>query len=221
MGEQPDGLWCERRRLREPGSRPASGRALFLDRDGVVVEEVGYLHRPAEVRVAPGAAALCRAARAAGWAVVLVSNQSGVGRGRYGWPAFAATQAEIERQLAAAGAPEPFDLVLACPHHPEGLGRYRHPDHPARKPNPGMLLRAGALLALEPAAGWIVGDRALDLEAGRRAGLAGGLHVLTGHGAAAGERARALDLAAPGFRVLTADDLIGAAERLPLGYGGG
>ncbi|SMF38197.1 D-glycero-D-manno-heptose 1,7-bisphosphate phosphatase [Tistlia consotensis] len=212
---QPDGLWCERRRQ----VPPPSPRALFLDRDGVVVEEVGFLHRPQEVRLAAGAAALCRAARAAGWTVVLVTNQSGIGRGRYGWPEFAATQAEIERQLAAAGAPEPFDLVLACPHHPEGIEPYRHADAPGRKPNPGMLARAIELLALEPAASWIVGDRAVDLEAGRRAGLAGGLHLSTGHGRDAGEREQALASATPAYRVLAADDLPAALTLLPLSGG--
>lgn len=212
MAEQPDGLWCERRRQ----APPASPRALFLDRDGVVVEEVGYLHRPEEVRLEPGAAALCRAARAAGWAVVLVTNQSGIGRGRYGWQAFRATQQEIERQLAAEGAPEPFDLVVACPHHPEGAAPYRHPDPPGRKPNPGMLLRALSLLSLDPAESWIVGDRALDLEAGRRAGLAGGVHLRRGHGAEAGERERALALSDAGFQALAADDLTAAAALLPL-----
>lgn len=211
MSEQADGLWCERRRAAPPASR----RGLFLDRDGVLVEEVGFLHRPADVRLAPGAVALLAAARAAGWAVVVVTNQSGIARGRYGWGEFAETQAEIERQCAAAGAPEPFDLVLACPHHPEGLAPWRHDDHPGRKPNPGMLTRALSLLDLEPGASWMVGDRASDLEAARRAGLAGGLHLLTGHGDAA-QRARALALATPGFRVLTADDLVGAAGLLPL-----
>lgn len=211
MGEQADGLWCERRRATPPASR----RGLFLDRDGVLVEEVGFLHRPADVRLAPGAAALLAAARAAGWATVVVTNQSGIARGRYGWAEFAATQAELERQLAAAGAPEPFDLVLACPHHPEGLAPWRHEDHPARKPNPGMLARALALLGLEAAESWMVGDRASDLEAARRAGLAGGLHLSTGHGDAA-QRARALALAAPGFQVLTADDLSGAGKLLAL-----
>lgn len=211
MYEGPDGLWCERRRT---GRTPP--RALFLDRDGVLVEEVGYLHRPEEVRLAPGAAALCRAARDSGWALVLVTNQSGIGRGRYGWPEFAATQAEIERRLAAGGAPEPFDLVLACPHHPEAAPPYRHADPPGRKPNPGMLLRGLALLGLEAADSWVVGDRALDLEAGRRAGLAGGLHVLTGHGADPGERERALALGRGDFRVLLADNLEGAERILPL-----
>lgn len=212
MSEQPDGLWCARQRYL-PSPSP---RALFLDRDGVVVEEVDYLHRPADVRLAPGAAQLCHMARAAGWSLVLVTNQSGIGRGRYGWGDFAATQEEIERQLTAAGAPAPFDLVLACPHHPEGAGAYRHPDPPGRKPNPGMLQRAIGLLALDAAASWIVGDRAIDLEAGRRAGLAGGLHLLTGHGSDPGERDRACALERPDFRVLVADDLASAGSLLPL-----
>ncbi len=201
-----DGLWVEPRAGGQPpGGRGGNDRraALFLDRDGVLVEEVHYLHRPEDVRLVPGAAAVVGAAKARGWAVVLVTNQAGIGRGYYGWSAFAATQAAIYAALAAEGAPAGggFDLVLACPHHPEGQPPYRHADPPCRKPNPGMLREALERLALDPAASLMVGDRAIDLQAARAAGLRRGLIVATGHGADAREQAAALALAAADFRV--------------------
>lgn len=193
-----EGIWVEV--LRPDPEPPVRGRpALFLDRDGVLVEEVGYLHRPEDVRLIPGAARAVAAANRAGVAVVVLTNQSGIGRGLYGWAEFAATQARIVDALGAEGAA--LDMVVACPFHPQGRPPYRHPDHPCRKPRPGMLLRAGARLKLELARSWIVGDRASDLEAGRAAGLAGGLHVLTGYGARERAAARALETA--GFRVLS------------------
>lgn len=195
-----DGIWCEIKahvRRHETHGRPA----LFLDRDGVVVEEVVYLHRPEDVALIDGAISTVVAANAAGIPVILVTNQSGVGRGFYGWDDFVATQARIEAALGAGGAR--LDAVLACPFTPGGTGPYVHPDHPDRKPNPGMLLRAGACLGVELARSWIVGDRGLDVAAGRRGGLAGGLHVATGFGGEPDERAAALAEAVPGFAVRT------------------
>lgn len=206
-----DGIWCQ---LLWP-ERAASLRgrpALFLDRDGVLVAEVGYLHRPEDVRLIPGAAALIAAASRAGLAAVLVTNQAGIGRGTYGWAEFQATQARISADLAAGGAA--LDMVLACPFHAEGQPPYRHPAHPCRKPRPGMILRAAERLGLDLAGSWIVGDRAIDLEAGRAAGLAGGVHVLTGHGAA--ERDAAHAVATGRFRVLDADSVADVPALLPL-----
>ncbi len=206
-----DGIWCQV--LRPEQAAPWRGRpALFVDRDGVLVEEVGYLHRPDDVRLIPGAAAVVAAANRAGLAVVLITNQSGIGRGYYGWPEFQDTQARISADLAAAGAA--LDAVLACPHHPEAEPPYRHPAHPCRKPRPGMILRAAERLGLDLAGSWIVGDRALDLEAGRAAGLAGGVQVASGHGA--GERDAALGLATDGFRVLGAESVAEVPSLLPL-----
>lgn len=213
-----EGVWCEV--LRPPGALPPrpdrgalndarrdspSRAALFLDRDGVVVEEVNYLSKPGDVRLVPGAAEIVAAANRREVPVVLITNQSGIGRGYYGWDAFAAVQRTILDGLARAGAY--VDAVYACPHYP---------DHPARKPNPGMLLRAGRVLRLDLRASWAVGDRASDLEAARRAELAGGVHVLSGHGADPGERAAALALAAPSFKVETAPTVAGAAALIPI-----
>lgn len=174
--------------------------ALFLDRDGVVIEEKHNLSDPAGVAIIPGAAETIRWAADRGWHAVLVTNQAGIGRGLFGWAEFTAVQARMTALLADLGAT--LDAVMACPFHPEGQGALRHADHPARKPNPGMLLAAAERLDIELAASWIVGDRARDIAAGRNAGLAGAVHVTTGHGAA--EAAEALALADAGFTVQAA-----------------
>lgn len=211
-----DGLWTQvLNRVQGPGRR----RALFLDRDGVVVEEVHYLHRPADVRLIDGAAQIIARANLRGIPVIVITNQAGIGRGHYGWPEFIEVQERIAAELDAAGAF--VNGVLACPHHGEGKPPYDVADHPWRKPNPGMLQGAAERMPLDLGNSWIVGDRAADLEAGKNAGLAGGLHVFTGHGADAGERDAALALAAAGFQVLAAASAAEATRLLPLFDGGG
>lgn len=207
-----DGVWCQV--LRAGAGRGAAARpALFVDRDGLLVEEVGYLQHPRDLRLMPGAGALVGLANRRGCPVVLVSNQSGVGRGFYGWADFAAVQNRLEQVLSAAGAA--LDMVLACPHHPAAAPPYRHPDHPCRKPRPGMILRAAERLAIDLGRSWIAGDRAGDLAAGRAAGLAGGLLLAAGR--AGGERAAASALVRPGFEVRLAESLTAALDLPPLG----
>jgi D-glycero-D-manno-heptose 1,7-bisphosphate phosphatase len=206
-----EGVWCE---VLRPPAEASPRPALFLDRDGVVVEEVNYLSKPEDVRLVAGAATAIHAANRRRIPAVLVTNQAGIGRGYYGWDAFAAVQAEIVARLGRADAY--VDAVYACPHHADGIELWRHPNHPARKPNPGMLLRAERALRLDMRASWLVGDRAGDLEAARRAGLAGGVHLLSGHGSDQGERAAALALAAPGFTVETAPTVAEATALIPL-----
>ena len=190
-----EGVWCQT----FPGC--ARGRAaLFVDRDGVVVEEIGYLHRSEDVVLCAGAAAVIATANARSIPVVLVTNQAGVGRGYYGWREFGAVQRTIESALAREGAH--VDAVYACPHHPDGSGAFAHPNHPARKPNPGMLQRAATALAIDLAGSWLIGDRANDIETAKRAGLAGALLVPTGYGAS--EAAAALALRDPTFDVRVA-----------------
>src|SRR5262249_56886502 len=101
-----------------------------------------------------------------------------------------AVQEAIHSAIAREGAH--FDAVYACPHHRDGQGIFAHPDHPARKPNPGMLQRAAAALDIDITRSWLVGGRAGDIEAAERARLAGAVHVLTGHGPAAPAAATAL-----------------------------
>ncbi len=188
--------------------------ALFLDRDGTIVEEAHYLSRAEDTRLIAGAASVIARANRLEVPVVVVSNQSGIGRGYYGWEEFLAVQEKMLGDLAAAGAT--VDGVFACPHHSEGRAPYQHPDHPARKPNPGMLLRAAETLRLDLAGSWIVGDHASDMGAGRNGGLGGGIHVRTGHGAHPGQREAALALNDGRFPVRAADSISEAAALIPL-----
>lgn len=154
--------------------------AVFLDRDGTLNEEVDYLCDPAQLVMIPGAAAAVARLNAAGIPVVVVTNQSGIGRGRYGWKDFAAVMSRMGDLLALEQAR--IDAVYAAPHHEMGQGDYGVADHPDRKPNPGMLRRAAEELGLDLGRSWMVGDKAVDLEAGRRAGCRVAL-VRTGYGA--------------------------------------
>jgi D-glycero-D-manno-heptose 1,7-bisphosphate phosphatase len=179
------GVWCQIIR-RPPRGRPA----LFLDRDGAVVEDTGYLHNVADIVVIAGAAEVIAAANHRNIPVIMVTNQSGIARGYYGWDEFRSVQEAIVGLLANRGAR--IDAVYACAHHPQGEGALVHPDHPARKPNPGMLLQAASALALDLRSSWLIGDKADDIEAAKRAGIAGAVLVATGHGSAEGQRAAAL-----------------------------
>jgi D-glycero-D-manno-heptose 1,7-bisphosphate phosphatase len=201
-----DGVWCEI--LRKP---PAGSPALFLDRDGAVVEDTDYLHRVEDIVMIPGAAGVIAAANQCGVAVVLVTNQSGIGRGYYNWEDCKRVQHAITETLAKDDAR--LDAVYACAHHPEGRDEFAHPDHPARKPNPGMLLQAASDLAIDLHTSWLVGDKTSDVEAAKRAGLAGAMQVATGHGAA--ERQRIEGLATATFAVRF-DRTIADAMTLPI-----
>ena len=202
-----DGLWSE---VLSPRSETNGRAALFLDRDGVMVEEVNYLHRARDVRIIPGALEVIRRANERAICVVLVTNQAGIGRRYYDWKHFVAVQARITGELGNSGTR--LDAVFACPHHAEARPPYQHPDHPARKPNPGMMLMAEGALGIDLAKSWIVGDRAIDVRAGRNAGCAGGVHVATGHGSRGNERETALALATGDFRVLGAPSVAALFE---------
>lgn len=190
---EDSGIWIRAAGPFTGGPRPT----LFLDRDGVIVEEKHYLSRTADVVLIPGAAELIAEANRRGVPVVVVSNQSGVGRGYYDWDAFEEVEGAAERELARFGAR--IDAVFACGFYPE---------HPARKPNPGMLLAAAQMLNLDLAQSWIIGDHSSDIEAGANAGLRGGLHLLTGHGT--GQREAAIRLGREGFEVRLGDSIADA-----------
>ena len=146
--------------------------ALFLDRDGVLNEDPGYVHRWEDFRWIPGAREGVAAFNAAGWWVFVVTNQSGVGRGYYTEADVRALHDQMSRSLAETGGR--IDAYYYCPHHPEATQEaYRHPDPPDRKPNPGMLLTAMADWPVDRARSLMVGDKDADLEAARRAGVRG------------------------------------------------
>lgn len=151
--------------------------AVFFDRDEVLnADDGGYTHRPEDLVWMPGARAAVRAANDAGWLTVVVSNQSGVGHGLYDEVMVDAFHGRMAAELAEVGAR--IDGWYACFHHPDAAHeRWRHPDHPDRKPNPGMLLRAARELGIDLAASVLIGDRDTDVEAARRAGARGVLYT--------------------------------------------
>ena len=206
------GAWRSRP-PRAADERPshAGAPALFLDRDGVVVVEVDYLGRPEDVRIIDGVPETIAAARAAGFAIVVVTNQSGIARGYFDWDAFEAVHDEIDRELAAAGTG--IDAVYACGYHSSGTGPLAVPAHSWRKPAPGMLLAAIEDLGVDAGRSFLVGDRSGDLAAGKAAGLAAGILVRTGYGAAEKEIAAVRALAAEAFSVDVAADLPDAWRR--------
>ena len=144
----------------------------FLDRDGVLIVDCGYPHRPDQLVLIPGAAEAVKRLNDAGFVTVIVTNQSGVARGLFSEETMHGFNALLVQRLAEAGAH--IDAVYACPFHAEAVDdRYRHPDHPNRKPNPGMLLKAVAEHDLDPARSLMIGDQPSDMEAARRAGVVG------------------------------------------------
>ena len=146
--------------------------AIFLDRDGTLIVEKHYLHRPEEVEIFPEAAPALHRLGQAGFALVVVTNQSGVARGMFSLAQMEAFNALIVRRLAARGGI--IGAVYACPYHAEAVDeRWRHPDHPDRKPNPGMILRAIAEHRIDQTRSFLIGDQPSDLEAARRGGIPG------------------------------------------------
>ena len=144
--------------------------ALFLDRDGTLTHDEGYTFKVENLRWLPGAREAIAAANAHGVPVVLITNQSGIGRGYFTEADMHAFHAAMSSDLAALGAR--IDAIYFCPFIKDAASpRYDHPDHPDRKPNPGMLLRAVADLGLDPGRSLMVGDQASDLEAAQRAGI--------------------------------------------------
>ena len=154
-------------------------KAVFLDRDGTLVRERGYLKDPAQVALEPGAAGAVARLNRQGFAVVLVTNQSGVARGIYTEEDVAAVHQTLRELLAADHAR--LDAVYYCPHHPEGVvERYRQAC-PSRKPAIGMLERASGACDIDLPGSYMIGDKLTDMETARRAGLTGIL-VRTGYG---------------------------------------
>jgi len=146
--------------------------AVFLDRDGVLIVDSGYPHLKEHLDLIPGAADAVRRLNALGYLVVIVTNQSGVARGLFSEDQMHAFNALLVRRLAGKGAR--IGAVYACPfHHDAQDPRWFHPDHPDRKPNPGMILKATAEHGIDLARSFLIGDRQSDLEAARRAGVSG------------------------------------------------
>ena len=195
--------------MSSPSALPPFRPSVFLDRDGTVVVDPGYLRDPSGLRLVPGAGPAIARLNAAGYPVILVTNQAGISRGKLTWPDYFNVTAEMEAQLAKDGAR--LEAIYVCPHAPEVDGPC-----PDRKP---------ALLHYESAArdfrvdlrrSWYVGDRLSDLLPALALGAAGrALLVLTGHGAEEEPAARAAgfecvaDVAAAVDRILASGSAAG------------
>ncbi len=158
-----------------PSSRNASrvGRsAVIFDRDGVLNVDHGYVGDPRDLEWVDGARRAIRRLNEAGVLVIVATNQSGVARGMFDMAAVEGVHAVMQADLTVDGAR--IDAFYACPFLPNAIEpSFAHEDHPDRKPNPGMILRALDEWDIDPALCLVVGDRASDLEAAKRAGVAG------------------------------------------------
>jgi D-glycero-D-manno-heptose 1,7-bisphosphate phosphatase len=157
-----------------------SGRpAIFLDRDGTLSHEVGYLNHPGRFRLYPWSVDAVRAINRSSRLAVVVTNQAGVARGYFPESVFEEVQARLRRDVEAGGAR--FDAVYACLHHPSvGEAPYRK-DCDCRKPRPGLLRRAESELGVDLRRSWVVGDRYSDLQLAWSVGASGAL-VKSGYG---------------------------------------
>lgn len=154
--------------MNQNGPNPQHSKAVFLDKDGTLIENVPYNVDPAHIRFTPGALAGAKALHDAGYQLVIITNQSGVARGYFEPQALERVHQHLRREMAAAGAP--LAGFYFCPHHPRGtVERYAiHCD--CRKPQPGLFQQAAADLGIDCSHSWYIGDILDDVQAGRRAG---------------------------------------------------
>lgn len=144
-------------------------RALFLDRDGVINIDHGYVHRPEDFEFVEGIFRLCQTASKLGYLIIVVTNQAGIGRGYYSEQQFQTVSDWMCQQFLNHGVS--IERVYHCPFHPEhGIGEYRRESF-FRKPNPGMILQAAKDYGLNLASCILVGDKASDVQAGKAAGI--------------------------------------------------
>lgn len=181
--------------------------AVFLDRDGTINVEVGYLCRPEEFRLIDGSAEAIRRLNEAGFLVVVVSNQSGVARGYFDEAAVAGVNETMMRQLAQLGAR--LDAVYYCPHHPEGAVEQYRRECDCRKPGSGMVRRAEKDLGIDVTRSYVVGDHQGDILLAKNVG-ARSILVVTGHGAEELDKLKALGVKPDWI----ADNLAEAVDRI-------
>jgi D-glycero-D-manno-heptose 1,7-bisphosphate phosphatase len=161
-----------------------ASRAVFLDRDGTIVEDPGFLHQPGKVKLFPGAADAIKRLNDHGFLVVIVTNQSGIARGRYTVEDYAAVQRRLVEMLESHGAH--LDGAYFCPHHPQLSGPCD-----CRKPGSKLFREAQQALDIDFARSWWVGDRLSDVQPARVLG-GHGILVATGNGNLHQGQARAI-----------------------------
>lgn len=153
------------------GGPRAARPAAFLDRDGVINVDHGYVFRPEALAFTPTAIEAIRALNDAGYLVIVVTNQSGVARGLFGADDVERFHSHMQQALARGGAR--IDAFYFCPFHPDGTVDVFAREHEDRKPSPGMLLRAMRDWRIDPARSFMIGDKASDVEVAERAGIDG------------------------------------------------
>lgn len=158
---------------------PNVHRALFLDRDGTLNEEVGFLSDPHKLLFTPAAPRVIQEAKRNGLLVIVVSNQSGVARGLFSETTVHEINLHIQKMLETEGTS--IDAFYFCPHYPGGSVEVYQRESPGRKPSDGMLRQASREWNIDLSRSFMVGDRVGDIEAGKRAGCKT-FHVLTGYG---------------------------------------
>ena len=150
---------------------------VFLDRDGVLNADIGYLWRKEDVIWIPGAFEAIRLFNRQGWPVVVVTNQSGVARGYYREQDIEGLHAWMNEELAKKGIW--IDAFYFCPHHPRGILQEYIQDCACRKPQPGLILQGMAKWKADPATSFLIGDKESDVEAAKAAGIRGYLFIGT------------------------------------------
>lgn len=152
-----------------------ASRALFLDRDGVINVDYGYVHKPENFEFVEGIFSLCAAAQSSKYLIVVVTNQAGIARGYYSEEQFFSLMNWVKHQFIQRGIA--LSAVYHCPFHPiHGIGPYRR-ESADRKPAPGMFLRAALDLDLDLRNSVMIGDQLTDIEAAARAGVGLKLHL--------------------------------------------
>ena len=151
--------------------------AIFFDRDGVLNVDMGYPHRPEQLVLIQGARQAVAKAKAMGYLVVVVTNQSGVARGLFGEPDVVRfndrLNTELSSGLSLENHQQAIDAFYICPYHPEAVVSNYRVDHADRKPNPGMINRAVSDLSIDCTRSFLVGDKKSDIQAAEAAGIPG------------------------------------------------
>ena len=183
-------------------------RAVFIDRDGTISEEVGYINHPSRFRLFPYSATAIKLLNDRDWLAIVITNQAGVARGYFSEAMIHTVHEKLRQDLETGGAK--LDAIYYCAHHPSvGAAPYRC-DCDCRKPKPGLVHRAAEDLNIDLAASWMVGDRYSDIEMARNAGVRSAF-VMSGYGRGEWEQQRSEWKQQPD---LVAEDLLEAISKI-------